>query len=125
MRLGTPNRPIWTVLSRRDLWTRAYVYEFCREADERDGATNCPGHGTSASVTEVRRLCRLLAFHLFLTCCPTSAFIKADRVFRAAGHICGRLPAFFVAGFRVAAGLDPRFRSAPPSFHCCCCCCCC
>ena len=28
MKLGTPSRSIWTVLSRRDLWTRTYVYEF-------------------------------------------------------------------------------------------------
>lgn len=34
----------------------------------------------------------------------------------AAGLICGRLPGFFVAGFRVAAGLDPRFRSAHRAF---------
>lgn len=44
------------------------------------------------------------------------AFIKADSFLRAAGLICGRLPAFFVAGFRVAAGLDPRFRSAHRAF---------
>src|SRR5215469_5910740 len=44
------------------------------------------------------------------------AFIKAESFLRAAGLICGRPPAFFVAGFRVAAGLDPRFRSAHRAF---------
>jgi hypothetical protein len=44
------------------------------------------------------------------------AFIKADSFLRAAGLICGRLPACFVAGFPVAAGLDPRFRSAHRAF---------
>ena len=44
------------------------------------------------------------------------AFIKADSFLLAAGLICGRLPAFFVAGFRVAAGFDPRFRSTHRAF---------
>jgi len=44
------------------------------------------------------------------------AFIKTDSFLRAAGLICGRLPAFFVAGFRVAAGLDPSFGSAHRAF---------
>jgi len=88
---------------------------FARKQMSRTRATHCPGHCTSASVTEGRPLCRLLAFHPLLTCCPTS-FIKADSFLRAAGLICGRLPAFFVAGFRVTAGLDPRFRSAHRAF---------
>ena len=44
------------------------------------------------------------------------AFIKADSFLRAAGLIRGRPRAFFVAGFRVAAGLDPRFRSVHQAF---------
>jgi hypothetical protein len=35
-------------------------------------AAHCPGHCTSVSVTAGRRLCRLLAFHPLLTCCPKS-----------------------------------------------------
>jgi hypothetical protein len=88
---------------------------FARKQMSRTRATHCPGHCTSASVIEGRRLCRLLAFHPFLRAAQR-AFIKADSFLRAAGLICGRLPAFFVAGFRVAACLDPRFRSAHRAF---------
>src|SRR5215469_16575071 len=81
MRLGTPSRPIWTLLQSLKEGDRAVYLLFIR----------------------------------FLRAAQR-AFIKADSFLRAAGLICGRLPAFFVAGFCIAAGLDPRFRSAHRAF---------
>ena len=116
MRLGTPSRPIWTVLSRRDLMDKVIRLRVsARKQMKRNRATHCPGHCTSASVTAAGDCADYLLFIRFLHVAQ-QAFVKADSFLRAAGLICGRLPAFFVAGFRVAAGFDPRFRSAHRAF---------
>jgi len=91
-----------------------------RKQMKRNRATHCPGHCTSASVTAAGDCADYLLFIRFLHVAQ-QAFVKADSFLRAAGLICGRLPAFFVAGFRVAAGLARSTLSLrPPSFHGCC-----
>jgi len=88
---------------------------FARKQMSRTQATQCPGHCTSAQSRKEADGADYLLFIRFLRAAQR-AFIKADSFLRAAGLICGRLPAFFVAGFRVAADLDPRFRSAHRAF---------
>ena len=88
---------------------------FARKQMSRTQATQCPGHCTSAQSRKEADGADYLLFIRFLRA-ARRAFIRADSFLRAAGLICRRLPAFFVAGFRVAAGLDPRFRSAHRAF---------